>query len=248
MIYFEVVTLFPNIIDSYTSESIISRAQKAGNISIRIHNPRDFTTDKHHTVDDRVYGGGPGMLMKIEPLYKTIEHIKSILPESVKNTTKVVLTSPTGQLLTQQFAKAVATNADENDSCYIILCGHYEGLDHRIMEFVDIVLSIGPIILTGGELAALLFIDSVTRLLPGVLSNDKSAEEETQFTLEDGKLVVKNEHPQYTRPEHFEVVKNGQKTTLSVPKQLLEGHHKNIQEFNESERITHEENLVSEEN
>jgi tRNA (guanine37-N1)-methyltransferase len=231
MIRFDIITIFPEILEPYTQESIISRAIEKGAIEIKVHNLRNWATDKHKTIDDRVYGGGPGMLMKIEPLYQAVTDIKSQMPEKYKNSTKVVLTSPSGTILTQNFAHSIAS--EQKDQAFILICGHYEGVDYRIHEFVDMLFSVGPVILTGGELPALLFIDVITRLLPGVLGNEDSAKTETQFTLTNNTIKVSGEYPQYTRPEIFEYTnEKGETKQLKVPDILLSGDHKKIADYN----------------
>lgn len=224
---FEIITIFPDIFSSYFSESIVSRAQKSGAIEIKIHNLRDFTTDKHKTVDDTPYGGGAGMVMKAEPIYKAIEAIKlqiqnyksQINPKS-KNLnskqTRIILFSAKGKKYTQ--ADAVRLSKYEN---IIMICGRYEGVDERVAENIaDEEISIGDYVLTGGEIPAMVVVDSVTRLLPGVLGNEESAQFESHS--EDGYL----EHPQYTKPEDF----NGWK----VPEVLLSGNHEAIRKWREN--------------
>lgn len=235
MIRFDVVTVFPDLISSYCNESIIARAQKAGKVEIKAHNLRDWTNDKHRTVDDKVFGGGPGMLLKVEPLYKAITHLED---QAIADgfAPKVYVTVASGDLFTQQKAQQIA-DAQEN-TAYIILCGHYEGFDARVMEFVDGTLTIGPYVLTGGELASLVMIDAVTRLIPGVLGNESSAKLETTFTLEGGKIHVNGEHPQYTMPSEFTFTdESGSEQIRKVPEVLRSGHHQKIQEENDSQRV-----------
>lgn len=215
---FKIITIFPEILKSYFGESIIARAQNKKIIKIENYNLRDWTTDNHRTVDDTPYGGGAGMLMKIEPLYKALKDIKK---GGAKKKRKIVLMAASGNTWTQKKAKEYA-KLDE----VIIICGRYEGVDARIKEFIDEEISIGDYVLTGGELGAAVMIDSVTRLLPGVLGNEYSAIEESHS--EEGIL----EYPQYTRPEVFQVGKK----SYSVPKVLVEGNHKLINEWRKKEQ------------
>ncbi|MCC7304308.1 tRNA (guanosine(37)-N1)-methyltransferase TrmD [bacterium] len=235
MIRFDVITAFPELITSYCNESIIARAQKADKIKIFAHNLRNWTTDRHKVIDDKVFGGGPGMLLKVEPLFKAITELKQ---KAISDgfIPKVYISVASGNLFTQQKAGQIA-HADENRA-YIILCGHYEGFDARIMEFVDETLTVGPYVLTGGELASLIMIDAVTRLLPGVLGNESSANLETTFTLSNGKILVDEEYPQYTTPAVFTFTdEQGVEQTRRVPDILRSGHHKKIQEENNSQRV-----------
>jgi len=220
---FDIITIFPNIFDSYFSESIIKRAQEKKIVEIRTHNLRDWTTDNHKTVDDTPYGGGAGMVMKIEPLYKALEEIrfegvvdkfKKLFGKGAK--TKVVLLSAKGKTWTQAMARDY-TKLDK----VIFICGRYEGVDERITNFIDEEISIGDYVLTGGELGAMTMVDSITRLLPGVLGNEESVVDESHST--EGIL----EYPQYTRPAVFEV--EGEK--YEVPEVLLNGNHKEIEEW-----------------
>jgi tRNA (guanine37-N1)-methyltransferase len=222
---FNIVTIFPKIFDSYFGESIVKRAQEAGLIEITTHDLRDWTSDKHKTVDDTPYGGGAGMVMKIEPLYKALKGIKSeglvdkfkkIFGQTKK--TKVVLLSAKGRPWTQAMARDYA-KLDR----VILICGRYEGVDERITNFIDEEISIGDYVLTGGELGAQVLVDSITRLLPGVLGNEQSAVDESHSR--EGVL----EYPQYTRPAVFEA--DGQK--YQVPEVLLNGNHKEIEEWKE---------------
>ncbi|MEK7120181.1 MAG: tRNA (guanosine(37)-N1)-methyltransferase TrmD [Patescibacteria group bacterium] len=208
---FDIITIFPKAFDSYLNESIIKRAQKQKNIEVRIHNLRDFTNDRHKTVDDRPFGGGAGMVLKIEPIYKAL---KKICLKNKKSA--VVLLSAKGKLFTQQKAREFSKLEQ-----IILICGHYEGVDERVAKYLaDEEISIGQYVLTGGELPALTILDATTRLLPGVIK-EKSLEEES-FSKTN-----QIEYPQYTRPEKFKVGKKN----ICVPKVLLSGNHKNIQEW-----------------
>lgn len=217
---FHLLTIFPNIFDSYLNESILKRAQKKKTAVFKIHNLRDWTKDKHKTVDDSPYGGGAGMLMKIEPLYRALEDIKKLNKKISPKKRKIILMSAGGQKWTQALAQKYS-QLDE----MIIICGRYEGVDARIKKFIDEEISIGDYVLTGGELPALTIVDSITRLLPGVLGNEKSVLEESHSA--NGLL----EYPQYTRPEIF--IAQGKK--YPVPKILLSGDHKKIKEWQEKQ-------------
>jgi len=210
MIHFDIVTIFPEVISAYTNSSIIKRAQEKQLVKINIHNLRNWAKDKHKSVDDKPYGGGPGMLMKIEPIFNCLKDLK-------KENSIVILTSPKGERLTQKKLKEFSVNTNAH---YIILCGHYEGFDQRIHDYlVDYEYSIGDYVLSGGELPALVLVDGITRLIPGVLGNEESLISETfNSDIPD--------YPQYTKPEEF----NGWK----VPDILLSGNHKEIKEWREN--------------
>lgn len=223
---FQILTIFPKMFDSYLAEGILRRAQDKKIVKFKIHNLRDWTSDKHRTVDDAPYGGGAGMLMKIEPLYQALKDLKKT-KKSTKLTKKptkrkVVLLSAGGQKWNQSLAKKYS-KLDE----LIFICGRYEGVDARIKNFIDEEISVGDYVLTGGELPALTIIDSITRLLPGVLGNKESIIEESHS--EDGI----NEYPQYTRPEIF---KAGNKK-YKVPPILLSGDHKKIKEWRSKNQV-----------
>ena len=210
MVHFDIVTIFPEVISAYTNSSIVKRAQEKGLVKIDIHNLRNWAKDKHKSVDDKPYGGGPGMLMKIEPIFNCLKDLK-------KENSTVILTSPKGEKLTQSKLKELSSNTNAH---YIILCGHYEGFDQRIHDYlVDYEYSIGDYVLSGGELPALVLVDGITRLIPGVLGNEESLISETfNSDIPD--------YPQYTKPEEF----NGWK----VPDILLSGNHKEIKEWREN--------------
>lgn len=229
---FEVVTIFPKILESYVSESILGRAVHSKKIKIRTHDLRRFSPDKkHHKVDDRPYGGGPGMVMQVEPFWKAVQHVKKLAIKTGLASLKrggraragiprrrVLLTSAKGKQLTQTDFKRWKSNYDQ----LIILCGRYEGIDERVSKFVDEEVSIGPYVMTGGELAAAIIVDGVTRLIPGVLGKDESAMEESHAQVGVG------EHPQYTRPDIFSP-KRG--VRWPVPKILKTGDHQKISEW-----------------
>ena len=221
---FHIITIFPKIFDSYFNESILKRAQTNKLIDIKIHNLRDWTTDNHKTVDDTPFGGGAGMVMKIEPLYKALQSIKSQTQKfNNKKNTKTILLSAKGKTWNQKSAKS-HTKLDN----IILICGRYEGVDERVKNFIDEEISIGDYILTGGEIGAMTIIDSITRLLPGALGNAESAKNESHSIA--GIL----EHPQYTRPEIFVVAplkKGGRGVKLRVPEVLLSGNHKKIEDW-----------------
>jgi tRNA (guanine37-N1)-methyltransferase len=215
--------------DSYFNESIIKRAQDKGIINIKTHALRDFTTDKHKTVDDTPYSGGAGMVMMIEPLYKALSSLNALPRPAGEGRgegetlmkTKTILLSAKGRRWTQQVAQEFAEL--ENIT---MICGRYEGVDQRITEFIDEEISIGDFVLTGGEIGAMTIVDSVTRLLPGVLGNEFSAIDESHSV--PGVL----EYPQYTKPEVFKVGDE----EYAVPEILLSGNHKKIQEWRENTR------------
>ncbi len=211
---FHIITIFPNIFDSYFNESILKRAQKEKLITINTYDLRNWTEDKHKTVDDTPYGGGAGMLMKIEPLYKAIRDVK----QKCTGNTKVVLMSAKGKTWNQQQAK----DFSKIDNL-IIICGRYEGVDDRINHFIDEEISIGDYVLTGGEIGALVLTDSIARLLPGVLGNDDSSVSESHSTPR----VL--EYPQYTKPSIFKA----EGKEYSVPDVLLSGNHAEIEKWRE---------------
>lgn len=210
-IRFDILTLFPESF-SYLNQSILKKAQEKGLIEIKIWNLRDFALDKHKTTDDYPYGGGPGMVMKIEPIYFALKKIKE---EYKTKRRKVILTDLGGKLFNQKLAKELS-----QEKQLIIICGHYEGVDERVKKLVDLSISIGKYVLTGGELPAMVIIDAVARHIKGVLKNPLSLEE-----IRYGKLVS---IPVYTRPEKF-ITDEGK--ILKVPKVLLSGNHRKIEEW-----------------
>ncbi len=213
---FHIITIFPHLFDSFLSESLIKRAQHNGHIEILVHNLRDYTTDKHKTVDDTPYGGGPGMLLKPEPIFKAVRAIvaASAVP---REQIRVILLTPQGQTFTQQKAQQLA--APESAQEIIFICGRYEGFDERIRtHLVDEQISIGDYVLQGGEIPAMAIIEAVSRLIPGVLGDEESAQEES-FSQSPDYL----EYPQYTKPAEFE--------GLAVPEVLQNGDHKKIGEW-----------------
>ena len=220
---FNLITIFPQIFDSYLNEGILKRAALKKIVKYKIHNLRDYTNDKHKTVDDTPYGGGAGMLMKIEPLYKALNTIKKSSGKNKIKKRKVLLMSAAGKNWNQSLAKKYSKLEE-----IVIICGRYEGVDARIKHFIDEEISVGDYVLTGGELPALTIIDSITRLIPGVLGNKESIIEESHS--EEGIT----EYPQYTRPEIFKV---GNKK-YPIPKILLSGDHKKIRQWREDKKQT----------
>lgn len=216
MKYFDIITIFPGMIDSYANESILGRAQKAKKISINAHDLRSYTKDKHGKVDDKPYGGGPGMVMTIQPFDSAVRKVRKRTKK-----TRVIMTAASGKRFTQNDAKRLA-KYDQ----LIFLCGRYEGIDARVEKHVaDEVLSIGDFVLTGGELPALVMTDAIARNVEGVLGDPESLAEESH--TEEGML----EYPQYTKPEAYKFRKGLRSKTLDVPKILLSGHHKKIEEW-----------------
>jgi len=204
---FHILTLFPEVFEPVFNSSILKRAQKKGLATIKIYNLRNWATDKHGTVDDRPYGGGAGMILKIEPVYQAIKDIKG------KNEKlKVFLLSPRGKTFNQALAQELSQLEE-----IMLICGHYEGFDERIRQFVDEEISIGDYILTGGEIAAMAIADAVTRLIPGVLKKPEATQKESFSEIDKGVFL---EYPQYTRPEVF--------LRKRVPRILLSGDHQKI--------------------
>ena len=207
---FDIFTLFPEMFSGPFSESILKRAQERNLLSIALHNIRDATTDKHHVVDDYPYGGGAGMVMKPEPIFTAVEAVYQGGP--------IILLTPQGRLFTQQIARELAREAR-----LTLICGHYEGVDERVREhLVTDELSIGDYVLTGGELPAMIIVDAVSRLLPGVLGGEESTQEESHSA---GLL----EYPHYTRPPEFR--------GWRIPDVLLSGHHAEIARWRRKESM-----------
>ncbi len=218
---FHILSIFPRILDSYFSESILGRAQNNKKIKIITHDLREWATDKHKTTDDVPFGGGAGMVMKIEPIYKALTKLKAI---KGKKTSRTILLSASGAPFTQQKAKELARYKK-----LVFVCGRYEGVDHRVSEhLVDESLSIGPYVLTGGELAAGVIIDSVARLEKGVLGNQESLTEESYNDIGGTAWETNLEYPQYTRPAKFSP-KRG--ISWDVPEVLLSGNHALIKKW-----------------
>lgn len=207
---FFVITLFPGMFDKVLNQSMLWKAQDKKLVEFNLINLRDFGIGPRKQVDDTPYGGGDGMLLKPEPLFSAVGAAKKLSPKA-----KVLLMTPKGKTLKQMMVREFA----EQDSNLIIICGHYEGYDERILKVVDQQISVGDYVLTGGEIPAMILIDSITRLIPGVLGGENSAEIES---FSDGKTL---EFPQYTRPEEYDGMK--------VPEVLLSGNHAKIAEWRE---------------
>lgn len=206
---FDICTLFPAAFDSYLNESIIKRAREADVIKIHTHNIRDFSKDKHKSVDDTPYGGGHGMLMTPQPIYDCVKHVQKL------NKGPVIFLTAQGKTFTHNKAQKLAKLPG-----IIFVCGRYEGMDQRAIDLLaDEQISIGKYVLTGGELPAMVILDAVSRFVPGVLGEDESSTEES-FSQ---KLGGKKEYPQYTRPVDFK--------GLEVPEVLRSGHHKEIEKW-----------------
>ncbi len=200
----DILTLFPEMFDVF-NYSIIGNAMEKGILSIGTTNIRDFSTNKHKKVDDYPYGGGAGMVMTPEPIVNTIKHIKQ------SNNGKVIFLGPRGKTLDQDLCKELSKESE-----LVFLCGHYEGIDERVYKYIDMEISLGDFVLTGGEMACIPVVDSIARMIPGVLSCDESFQEESFYS---GLL----EYPQYTRPFSFD----GEE----VPQVLVSGHHENIRKW-----------------
>ncbi len=208
----DIITIFPGMLDGFLRESMMKRAEQFGLVRFNFINPRDFTTDVHRTVDDRPYGGGPGMVMKPEPLFDAIESVRR--PDS-----SVILMTPQGRPFRQDGARELARKTH-----LILVCGHYEGVDERIRQLaITDEISIGDYILTNGALAAAVVVDAVVRLIPGVLGAGECGTEEESFTRP---LL---EYPHYTRPPEFK--------GLSVPEILLSGNHEAIRQWREEQSL-----------
>lgn len=224
----DIITLFPEICRAPLSESMMKRAQESGALDLQIHDLRGWTTDKHHVVDDAPFGGGQGMVMKAEPVFKAVEELSGETKKTcnVQRPTsnvqlqkrKVILMSPAGRRFNQQMAAELS-----KESHLIIICGHYEGIDHRVVEhLVDEEISIGDYVLTNGAIAAVIFVDAIVRLLPGVLGHELSACDDS---FSSGLL----EGPQYTRPAEFR--------GWRVPEVLLSGNHAEIAAWRKKEAL-----------
>ncbi len=211
MIRFEIITIFPNIFKGFLEESLIARGQKKKIIKINLHNLRNWTNDKHKTVDDRPFGGGPGMVLKVEPILKTVKSLKT---KDKKKKKRVILFSPRGKKFTQNDARRLS-KYDQ----LIFICGRYEGTDERVADFIaDEIISIGSYVLNGGEVATMVLIEAIARLVPGFIAKAESTR--------------KVDHAQYTRPESIEIT--GKKRR--VPKVLLSGNHRKISEWRKANK------------
>ena len=212
MLRIDIITIFPDVLKPFLNESIIKRARQKKKVKISVHDLRDYTVDKHRKADDRPFGGGPGMVMNPQPIFDAVKKFKG------RKKAKVILTCATCQPFNQKKAKKLTKEKN-----IIIICGHYEGVDERVRKaLVDESISIGDYVLTGGEIPALVLVDAVTRLIPGVLGKQDSLNEES---FENDLL----EYPQYTRPANFRGMK--------VPQVLLSGHHRDIQEWRKQQSL-----------
>lgn len=212
----EILTLFPGMFPGVFEESILKRAQESGRVSIRVRNIRDYTTDRHRVTDDTPYGGGPGMVMKPEPIAAALEAAQA---EFSGDRLRRAYLSPDGRRWSQELAEEYATLPG-----FALLCGHYEGIDERVRaSCIDEEISLGDFVMTGGEIAAMAIVDSVVRLLPGVLGNEESLEKESFG--KDGLLDC----PHYTRPPEFE--------GMGIPEVLLSGHHANIERWRREQSL-----------
>ena len=229
MIRFDIITIFPEPLKAYFSQSIIQRAQKSNKVKISLHNLRNFTDDPHKTVDDKPYGGGPGMILKVEPILKAVKIILGQNKRIASRQRRIILLSAKGKIFTQKQAQRLLKYKQ-----IVLICGHYEGVDERVARYIaDEEISIGKYVLTGGELPAMVIVDAITRLVPGVIKRE-SLEEES-FSKGDTSL----EYPQYTKPavvEPRQIIKRlpkklGKVKYWRVPKVLLSGHHKKIKEW-----------------
>jgi len=211
----DILTLFPEICRAPLNESMMKRAQENKIVDLQIHNLRDWTTDKHHIVDDAPFGGGQGMVMKPEPIFSAVGDLKS---KTQSPSSKIVLMSPAGRRLDQQLAGELS-----GEQHLVIICGHYEGVDHRVIEhLVDLEISIGDYVLTNGAIAAAVLVDAVVRLLPGVLGDEQSA-------ADDSYTIGSLEAPHYTRPSEFRGWK--------VPGVLLSGNHAEIAKWRKQQAL-----------
>jgi tRNA (guanine37-N1)-methyltransferase len=211
---FDIITIFPHILDSYFNESLLNKAQEKGLIQIQLHNLRDFTNDKHRKVDDSPYGGGPGMVLKTEPIDRAVQFLKR-KTKNEKRKTRTILFSLRGKKFDQKEAHRLA-KYDQ----LIFICGRYEGVDERVAQYVaDEEVSIGNFVLSGGELPAAIVIEAVSRLVPGMLGKSESLEE------------MKGTYPVYTKPETVKLRVGGKLKAVKVPKVLLSGDHKKIEEW-----------------
>ena len=212
MLRFDIITIFPKMFSPLLNESIIKRAQGKRKVCIYTHDLRDFTLDKHRKVDDRPFGGGPGMVMMAQPIFDAVKKIKR------RRKAKVILTCPSGRKFDPKMAKKFSQLKN-----IVIICGHYEGVDERVRQgCVDESISIGDYVLTGGEIAAMILVDAITRLVPGVLGKQESLVAESF----EGSLL---EYPQYTRPANFRGMK--------VPEVLLSGDHKKVEKWRQQQSL-----------
>lgn len=226
MLTIHIATIFPNYFDGPFDDTIINRAKKKCLINIVIHNLRDYTKDKHRAVDDSPFGGGAGMILKVEPIYNFLFQLNTH-PNNTAPNSKIILTSPKGRLFDQQ----VATEYSKLENI-VFICGRYEGVDHRVSKYlIDEEVSVGNFILSGGEPAVISIVDAITRLLPGSLGNPESLKDESFNNLINNSPNSKGleyEYPQYTRPAIFKTKKG---KSWSVPKVLQNGNHAEIEKW-----------------
>ena len=255
---FDIITILPEIVEPYIGASILGRAQKRRLVKFAVHDLRRWATDKHRTVDDKPYGGGPGMILKVEPIYRAVRALNAkrstlnapVSKRSILNArTRVILFSASGKQFTQRVAEQYAKKYDR----IILICGRYEGVDARVAKYIaDEEVSVGPYVLTGGELPALTVVDAVTRLVPGAIRPESLVEESFGFpkgrspqaTPQFGSPPAMlshsfgrgrvGEYPQYTRPEAFHPNSKNKKRAWRVPKILLSGNHKKIVAWREA--------------
>jgi len=221
MITFNIITIFPEAFQSYFNSSLLKKAQNKGLIKIRFINPRDFATDKHRSVDEKPFGGGPGMVMKIEPIYRAAQSIKQ---KNKNKKIETILFSVKGKKFDQKCAERLAKYKN-----LIFICGHYEGVDERVAKYIaDEEMSVGDFILSGGEIPAMILVDAIARLRAGVLGNEQSIETKRFKTSKTDELPS---CPVYTRPEIFYPHPKNKKIHWSAPKVLLSGNHKKIEEW-----------------
>ena len=213
----DIITLFPEFFEGLKSHSIVGRAIGSGKVELYTHNLREWAVDSYGTVDDHPYGGGPGMVLRFDVMLRALTDIKTKLQVESSSSSKVILLTPQGQV----YKQATALELSKVDNL-ILICGHYEGFDERIREYVDLEISIGDYVLTGGEIPAMILVDSVARLLPGVLGDDTSSHDESHS---EGLL----EYPQYTRPPEHD--------GKTVPEILLSGNHPKIDEWRREQAI-----------
>ena len=214
---FDIVTLFPDMFPGYLSQSLLNKAIEGGLVDIHVHNLRDWSTDKHNKIDDRPYGGGPGMILSVEPVIRCVEAVQKMTDDPGQ----VIVMTPQGERLCQPTVERLATNNPR----MILLCGRYEGFDQRVIDILDpLELSIGDYILNGGEVAAMVVVDSLVRMVPGVLGDEQSSWDDS---FSRGNRML--EYPQYTRPQTFE--------GHEVPEILLSGNHKKIEQWRKAQSL-----------
>jgi len=243
MVRFDIITIFPEIFASYFDESIIKRAQRKKLIKINIHNLRDYAADRHRTVDDRPYGGGAGMILKVDIIFKAI---KKVIDKKIGGKDRrIILLSAKGKPFNQKKAQEFAKKYKQ----VILISGRYEGVDERVAKYIaDEEISIGEYVLTGGEIPAMVVVDAVSRLIPGVIKEESLKEESFNFKIQNSKFKIQGEYPQYTRPEALEAgkyIKNWRACPPKfrrakfwrVPKILLSGNHKKIEEWKNKQSI-----------